>query len=96
MDEDIGGREFVCLELTQAEVECLWTQLPDEPGGPESPSLEEASLQCMSQQPGVQSGELITVAGVPAPATLSPLLSLICPSSMGSAPAWLQLWRQTA
>jgi len=93
MDEEVGGREFVCLELTQAEVECLWTQLPDEPGGPESPSLEEASLQCMSQQPGVQSGEPITVAGVPVPATLPPLLSLICPSSMRSAPAWLQLQR---
>ena len=37
MDEEVGGREFVCLELTQAGVECLWTQLPEEPGGPESP-----------------------------------------------------------
>ena len=95
MDEEVGGREFVCLELTQAGVECLWAQLPEEPGGSESPSLDEVPLQCMPQQYEMQGGESITMDGVPAPVTLPSLLSLICPSSMGSAPAWLQLKRFT-
>ena len=48
VDEEIGAREFVCVDLSQADLEKLWSQLPDEPEG--LPGLQVA-LQVSSHLP---------------------------------------------
>jgi hypothetical protein len=91
LGEEIEARQFVSLELTQAEVSHLWSQLPDEPGECDDVTLVQGTGSQQPQQPLGKGEGIGPHAVLSASPALSPLLALICPGPDSSSSAWLQL-----
>ena len=90
-DDEIGAREFACVDLSQGDLEDLWSQLPDEVELP--PKLPAAVViePHLCQQLDVLQDIQDPVAVSPVVSALPLPLSLLCGGVDRMSPIWDQL-----